>query len=61
MTDVMKIISDTSLTYRQQIIALARLAESYDTSLPLTDEEKQMKEDAILCDLNEGADWYSLK
>ena len=58
MTDVMKIISDTSLTYRQQIIALARLAESYDTSLPLTEEEKQMKEDAILCDLNEGAAPY---
>ena len=58
MTDVMKIISDTSLTYRQQIIALARLAESYDTTLPLTEEEKQMKEDAILCDLNEGAAPY---
>ena len=58
MTDVMKIISDTSLTYRQQLIALARLAESYDTSLPLTEEEKQMKADAILCDLNEGAAPY---
>ncbi|MDD6467054.1 MAG: YjjI family glycine radical enzyme [Erysipelotrichaceae bacterium] len=58
MTEVMKIISDPTLTYRQQLIALARLAENQDTSLPLTDEEKQMKADGILCDLNEGAAPY---
>lgn len=59
MTDVYQIISDTSLTYRQQLIALAKLAENSDVvSLPLSDEEKQAKEDRILCDLGEGSTPY---
>ena len=58
MSDVLKIIQDPSLTYRQQVVALARLGESYDTSLPLTADEKKMKEEGILCDLNEGVAPY---
>jgi len=54
-TEVYKIISDTTLTYHQQVKALAGLAESTDLeSLPLTGEEKAAMKDGILCDLNEG-------
>ena len=58
MSDVLSIIKDDFLTYRQQLVSLANLAESYDTSLSLTDDEKNMKNDGILCDLFEGAAPY---
>lgn len=51
---VMQIISDETLTYSQQVLALARLAESEDSTLkrnPLWD--KAIKEGKV-CDLNEG-------
>ena len=55
MTKVHQIISDTTLTYQQAMLALAKLAESEDlTSLPRTEEELQAMKDGILCDLNEG-------
>lgn len=55
MTDVYKIISDTTLTYSQMLLALARLAESKDTtSLPRSEEEIQAINEGILCDLGEG-------
>ena len=55
MTKVHQIISDTTLTYHQMMLALARLAESEDfTSLPRSEEELQAMKDGILCDLNEG-------
>lgn len=50
---VMQIISDETLTYSQQVLALARLAESEDSTLkrnPLWD--KAIKEGKV-CDLNE--------
>ena len=53
-SDVLKIISDTSLTYDQQVLALAKLAENQDTTLkrnPLW--IKALKEKKV-CDLNEG-------
>ena len=55
MTKVHQIVSDTTLTYHQMMLALARLAESEDAvSLPRTAEELQAMKDGILCDLNEG-------
>lgn len=55
MSDVTKIISDPTLTYHQQLLALARLAESYDNTLQLSDELIKAKEvDRVICDLNEG-------
>ncbi len=54
-TDQMKIISDETLTYSQELLALARLGENLDsTSLP-RDEEwiKALKEHKV-CDLGEG-------
>jgi len=58
MSDVLKIIQDEALTYKQQVVALARLAESTDKSLQLSEDELNMKKDRILCDLNEGAAPY---
>ncbi len=55
MTKVHQIISDTTLTYHQMMLSLAKLAESEDSaSLPRTPEELEALKDGILCDLNEG-------
>ena len=55
MTKVHQIISDTTLTYHQMMLALARHAENEDSeSLKRTEEELKAMEDGILCDLNEG-------
>ncbi len=54
-SEVYKIISDTTLTYKQQVKALANLAENEDhDSLPRTKEELEALDDHILCDLGEG-------
>ena len=46
MTKVHQIVSDTTLTYHQMMLALARLAESEDAvSLPRTEEELQAMAD----------------
>ncbi|MGN1343264.1 MAG: YjjI family glycine radical enzyme [Traorella sp.] len=52
--EVLNIVSDETLTYHQQMLALARLAESQDHTLTYPDELYQAKKDKIICDLNEG-------
>jgi len=54
MEEVLKIIEDDSLTYNQQLIALARLAENMDHTIPLDKEYIKAKQEGIICDLNEG-------
>lgn len=54
MSRVKNIISDSTLTYHQQVLALARLAENDDDSLPLEPEFEQALKDQTLCDLGEG-------
>lgn len=54
MEDVLKIVTDTSLTYQQQLLALAHLAESMDHTIPLSDEYVQAMNDNIICTLGEG-------
>ena len=54
MQEVLNIICDETLTYSQQLLALARLAESFDHSLELSDELVEAKKEGIICDLNEG-------
>lgn len=54
MSRVKDIISDPTLTYQQEVLALARLAESDDDSLYLEPEFIKALEDEVLCDLNEG-------
>ncbi len=54
MSKVTDIIFDTTLTYHQQILALARLAESTDDSLKRSEELLEALKDGVICDLNEG-------
>ena len=54
MSKVSEIIKNPTLTYAQQVLALARLAESYDDTLQLDDAFKQALVDQTLCDLGEG-------
>lgn len=56
--DVISIIQDPTLTYQQQLLALARLAESKDESLPRNPEFVQALEDGCLSDLGEGRSPY---
>jgi YjjI family glycine radical enzyme len=48
------IVSDQSLTYRQQVVALARLGENIEQSMQYNPLYEQAKADGCLCDLGEG-------
>lgn len=54
MNDVLKIITDESLTYNQQLLQLARLGESLDHTIARSPELKKAMKDGIICDLGEG-------
>ncbi len=54
MSQALDIIQDETLTYQQELLALARLGESTDDSLRYSDDYYRAKEKAALCDLNEG-------
>ena len=54
MKEVLNIVKDETLTYHQQVLALARLAESMNHTLVYPEEVIKAKEERILCDLNEG-------
>ena len=54
MKEVLDIITNETLTYSQQLLALARLAESFDHTIELSDELVKAKNEGIICDLNEG-------
>ena len=54
MSDALNIIQDPTLTYKQELLALARLGESTDDSLRYSDEYYEAKAKGALCDLNEG-------
>ena len=55
---IVQILADPTLTYNQQLIALARYAENTDHTIPLSKEYLKAKEERILCDLGEGAAPY---
>ena len=54
MSEALNIIQDETLTYHQELLALARLGESTDTTLRYSDDYYRAKEKMALCDLNEG-------
>ena len=54
MSEALKIIQDETLTYHQELIALARLGESTDDTIRYSDEYYKAKAKGALCDLNEG-------
>lgn len=51
---VKDIVTNTKLTYSQEVAALASLAESEDNTLDYGKEWYQAKAEGVLCDLNEG-------
>ena len=54
MEEVLNIICDETLTYQQQLLALARLAENMDDTLQRSPEYLQGEREGIFCDLGEG-------
>lgn len=58
MSKVSEILKDPTLTYQQQVLALARLAENNDDSLVLNPEFNKALDEGVLCDLGEGAAPY---
>lgn len=54
MSKVTEIISNPTLTYAQQVLALARLAENEDDTLRLDEEFKTALKERTICDLGEG-------
>lgn len=54
MSQAFEICKDVTLTYDQQLKALARIGESTDDTLPITEEFRIAREKGIICDLNEG-------
>ena len=54
LSEALTIVQDPTLTYHQELLALARLGESTDRSLRYSDEYYIAKEKGALCDLNEG-------
>lgn len=58
MSKISEIINDPTLTYHQQLLAMARVAENEDTTLPVEDAFLEALHKGELCDLGEGAAPY---
>ena len=54
MSEALNIARDQTLTYNQQLIALARLGEKTDHTIELSKEYKEAFAKGALCDLGEG-------
>ena len=54
LSEALKIIQDPTLTYRQELVALARLGESTDHTIQYSREYMEARAKGALCDLNEG-------
>jgi len=54
MSEALSVIQDPTLTYRQELVSLARLGEGTDRSIRYSDAYYAAKKEGALCDLNEG-------
>ena len=54
MSDALNIVKDTTLTYDQTLLALAKLGENTDDSIIYSEDYYKAKAAGALCDLNEG-------
>ncbi len=54
MSEALNIVKDPTLTYNQELIALAHLGENLDDTIRFSDDYYKAKEAGALCDLNEG-------
>lgn len=52
--NILNILKDSTLTYEQKVISLARAAENSLNVLNISDETQQYRNEGIICDLNEG-------
>ncbi|MCT8978057.1 YjjI family glycine radical enzyme [Clostridium sp. CX1] len=54
MNNILNIIKDTVLTYEQKVLSLAREAEASLQVLNISEDVQKLREEGIICDLNEG-------
>ncbi|MEJ8553659.1 YjjI family glycine radical enzyme [Tepidibacter sp. Z1-5] len=54
MTNILNIIKDTTMTYEQKVMSLARAAEETLNVLNISEMAQKYREEGIICDLNEG-------
>ncbi|MBS3197273.1 YjjI family glycine radical enzyme [Turicibacter bilis] len=54
MTGVEQIVKDTTLTFEQKVVALARYAENSVQVLNISEETQALRDAGIICDLFEG-------
>ncbi|WFD09002.1 YjjI family glycine radical enzyme [Tepidibacter hydrothermalis] len=54
MTNIFNIIKDTTMTYEQKVMSLARAAEETLNVLNISEMAQKYREEGIICDLNEG-------
>ena len=54
MSEALNIIKDETLTYNQELLALAKLGENSDHTIRYSDDYYKAKEARALCDLGEG-------
>ena len=54
MTGVEQIVKDTTLTFEQKVVALARYAENSVQVLNISEETQALRDAGIICDLLEG-------
>lgn len=54
MDDIKNIIKDTSLTYQQKVLTLAKAAENSIKVLNIDEETERYRQEGVICDLFEG-------
>lgn len=54
MNSILKVIKDNTLTYQQKLLALAGSAEASLNVLDISDDIQKLREEGVICDLNEG-------
>ncbi|MBV7273533.1 YjjI family glycine radical enzyme [Clostridium sp. PL3] len=54
MENILKVVKDKTLTYEQKVLTLAHEAEATLNVLNISSEVQQLRDEGIICDLNEG-------
>ena len=54
MNNILNLIKDTTLTYEQKVLGLAREAENSINVMSISKEAQEYREEGIICDLFEG-------
>ncbi|WP_162266938.1 glycyl radical enzyme domain-containing protein, partial [Clostridium botulinum] len=54
MNNILNIIKNRTLTYEQKVLSLAREAENSLDVLNLPSDVQSLRDEGVICDLNEG-------